>query len=259
MYSNWALSGVWARVERLSLGRERKRGPCMFICPLGDAPWTLLVQRMEIERALEEQVRGENSLEEGQRKGHDKTGESSTVHDVATERNGARPVRVTRITHNRSTSTCTAAASQMGAMQFEPSLPRFLQPSQSPLSTQAPCPVPVHATYSHERPFGQAQVLWWPWKSQNGSVVPRTVLLFIPGPCALLSPFLARPCFLSIDMRPLLVQATQGCSTSTFPFWTRSTTRPTLPRRHPSPSFPTRTWACPPTSAATARSPMPLP
>ena len=49
-------------------------------------------------------------------------------------------------------------------------------------------------------------------------------------------------------------QATQGYSISTFPSWTRSTTRPTLP----SPSSPTRTWACRPTSAASARSPTSL-
>ncbi|KAF8270146.1 hypothetical protein EI94DRAFT_1681141 [Lactarius quietus] len=68
-----------------------------------------------------------------------------------------------------------------------PSLPRFLQPSKSPLTTQTPGPVPVHATYSHQRPFGQAQVLWWPCAS------PRTVLLFIPGNPGLLDfyiPFL---------------------------------------------------------------------
>ncbi|KAH9059748.1 hypothetical protein EDB87DRAFT_1675003 [Lactarius vividus] len=71
----------------------------------------------------------------------------------------------------------------MGTTQFESSLPRFLQPSQSPLPTQAPG-LPVHATYSHGRPFGEAQVLWWPWapRSQGGPVAPHTVLLFIPGP-----------------------------------------------------------------------------
>ncbi|KAI9455146.1 hypothetical protein BJY52DRAFT_1213395 [Lactarius psammicola] len=81
----------------------------------------------------------------------------------------------------------------MGATQFEPTLPRFLQLSQSPLPTQASKPVPVHATYSHERPFGQAQVLWWPCSSHDGSVTPRTVLLFIPGNPGLLDfyvPFL---------------------------------------------------------------------
>ena len=83
-----------------------------------------------------------------------------------------------------------AIVSQMGATQFESPLPRFLQPWQSPLQTQAPGPIPVHAAYSHQRPFGQAQVLWWPCASQDSSLVPRTVLLFIPGPCTLLSPFL---------------------------------------------------------------------
>ncbi|KAH9023369.1 hypothetical protein EDB85DRAFT_1991162 [Lactarius pseudohatsudake] len=80
----------------------------------------------------------------------------------------------------------------MGATQLESSLPRFLQPSQSPLPTQPPGPVPVHATYNHGRPFGQAQVLWWPWtpKSQGGSVVPRTVLLFIPGNPGLLDVYI---------------------------------------------------------------------
>ncbi|KAI9443998.1 hypothetical protein H4582DRAFT_1918432 [Lactarius indigo] len=89
----------------------------------------------------------------------------------------------------------------MGAT-LESSLPSFLQPSQSPLPSQAPGPVPVHATYNHGRPFGQAQVLWWPWtpkdpKSQGASdsVVPgpRTVLVFIPGNPGLLDfyiPFL---------------------------------------------------------------------
>ncbi|KAH9039444.1 hypothetical protein EDB83DRAFT_2411710 [Lactarius deliciosus] len=80
----------------------------------------------------------------------------------------------------------------MGATQFESSLPRFLQPSQSPLPTQAPGPVPVHATYSHGRPFGQAQVLWWPCtpRSQGDSVIPRTVLLFIPGNPGLLDVYI---------------------------------------------------------------------
>jgi pimeloyl-ACP methyl ester carboxylesterase len=63
-------------------------------------------------------------------------------------------------------------------------VPRFLQPS--PLRTQSPVPVPVQTAYSHQRPFGQAQVLWWPCACP---VVPRTVLLFIPGPCIFLSPF----------------------------------------------------------------------
>jgi pimeloyl-ACP methyl ester carboxylesterase len=70
------------------------------------------------------------------------------------------------------------------------SLPRFLQPSQSFSPTQAPGPVHVHAVYSHKRPFGQSQVMWWPWRSQDGSATPRIVLLFIPGPRTLLSPFL---------------------------------------------------------------------
>jgi hypothetical protein len=61
-----------------------------------------------------------------------------------------------------------------------PPLPRFLQPSQSCSHTQALRP--IHATYSHQRPFGPAQVLWWPCTSQD----PRTVLLFIPGPRTLL-------------------------------------------------------------------------
>ncbi|KAH9005514.1 hypothetical protein EDB86DRAFT_3036780 [Lactarius hatsudake] len=80
----------------------------------------------------------------------------------------------------------------MGASTPSPSLPSFLQPSQSPLPTQAPGPVPVHATYSHGRPFGQAQVLWWPWipRSQGGSVIPRTVLLFIPGNPGLLDVYI---------------------------------------------------------------------
>jgi len=86
------------------------------------------------------------------------------------------------------------AVSQMEATEFEPTLPQFLQPWQSPSSTQAPTgPVPVHAVYSHKRPFGQAQVLWWPWTSQDASVLPRTVLLFIPGNPGLLDfyvPFL---------------------------------------------------------------------
>ncbi|KAN0134248.1 DUF2305 domain containing protein [Lactarius tabidus] len=75
-------------------------------------------------------------------------------------------------------------------MRSTPPLPRFLQPSQSPLDlTQTPRPVPVHATYNHQRPFGPAQVLWWPCNSQD----PRTVLLFIPGNPGLLDfyiPFL---------------------------------------------------------------------
>ncbi|KAN0132802.1 DUF2305 domain containing protein [Lactarius tabidus] len=81
-------------------------------------------------------------------------------------------------------------------MENSLSLPRFLQPSlQPPLPTQAPRPPPVHAVYSHEQPFGQSQVLWWPWRPQNGSVqvMPRTVLLFIPGNPGLLDfymPFL---------------------------------------------------------------------
>lgn len=77
--------------------------------------------------------------------------------------------------------------SQMGATQFEFSLPTFLQSWKSPLQTQATGPVPVHAAYSHQAPFGQAQVLWWPCTSQDTSLVPRTILLFVPGQCTLLS------------------------------------------------------------------------
>lgn len=64
-------------------------------------------------------------------------------------------------------------------------LPRFLKPSKSPQSYGTHALMPVHAVYDHKRPFGQAQVLWWPSGTHvcNSMVVPRTVLLFIPGAC----------------------------------------------------------------------------
>ncbi|KAI0298364.1 hypothetical protein B0F90DRAFT_1632849 [Multifurca ochricompacta] len=65
-------------------------------------------------------------------------------------------------------------------------LPRFLQPWELRSQSQrAYAPVPVHAVYTHKRPFGQAQVLWWPWRmrDEDGPETDRTrtVLLFIPG------------------------------------------------------------------------------
>ena len=63
------------------------------------------------------------------------------------------------------------------------SLPRFLKPCLSQRSTRVA--VPVHAVYAHKHPFGDAQVLWWPagTRACDGAseVVPRTILLFIPG------------------------------------------------------------------------------
>ena len=83
------------------------------------------------------------------------------------------------------------AALKMEHTQSELSLPKFLQPSLQPsLPTQTPRPVPLHAVYNHEQPLGISQVLWWPWRSLDGSVTPRTVLLFIPGACTPFSPFL---------------------------------------------------------------------
>jgi hypothetical protein len=66
-------------------------------------------------------------------------------------------------------------------------LPRFLKPWQSPQGFGAHASVPVHAVYEHKRPFGNAQVLWWPpaTRARDSAPVvpPRTVLLFIPGTC----------------------------------------------------------------------------
>lgn len=62
-------------------------------------------------------------------------------------------------------------------------LPQFLKPWQSPQRSGAHARVPLRAVYTHKQPFGQAQVLWWPQGTQalGSTVVPRTVLLFIPG------------------------------------------------------------------------------
>ena len=70
----------------------------------------------------------------------------------------------------------------VGSTPLKAPLPSFLQPRQLPHQQTHP-PVPVHATYTHKRPFGQAQVLWWPWPwgTPDRTVIPRTVLLFIPG------------------------------------------------------------------------------
>lgn len=74
------------------------------------------------------------------------------------------------------------------------SLPRFLKPVQPTQSSATQVSVPVHAVYSHKHPFGDAHVLWWPAQTQrvcdssNKTLpAPRTMLLFIPGTCALLS------------------------------------------------------------------------
>ncbi|KAI0265417.1 hypothetical protein BC834DRAFT_879350 [Gloeopeniophorella convolvens] len=67
-------------------------------------------------------------------------------------------------------------------------LPEFLQPWPTP---RRATPLPIDASYSHGKPFGQTQVLWWPWRTQGS--VPHTVLLFIPGNPGLLDfyvPFL---------------------------------------------------------------------
>ena len=68
------------------------------------------------------------------------------------------------------------------------SLPRFLKPVQSTQSTATQDSVPVHAVYTHKRPFGDAHVLWWPPRGpqvcgSSNKTVPtsRTILLFIPG------------------------------------------------------------------------------
>src|SRR5947208_6028691 len=65
-------------------------------------------------------------------------------------------------------------------------LPRFLKPSKLPQSYGTHALMPVHAVYDHKRPFGQAQVLWWPSRTHacDSMAVPRTVLLFIPGACS---------------------------------------------------------------------------
>src|SRR5712675_467299 len=64
-------------------------------------------------------------------------------------------------------------------------LPRFLRPCQSPQRSGTRAPAPVHALFTHRQPFGDAQVLWWPPTGTRGrdstAIVPRTVLLFIPG------------------------------------------------------------------------------
>jgi hypothetical protein len=61
------------------------------------------------------------------------------------------------------------------------SLPRFLKPVQSQCSASQ-ASVPVHATYTHKHPFGNAHVLWWPASGLNtADSSPRTILLFIPG------------------------------------------------------------------------------
>ena len=74
-------------------------------------------------------------------------------------------------------------------------LPRFLKPWKSPhwQGSCAHAPTPIHTVYDHQRPFGQAQVLWWPpgMRACDSAVVPRTILLFIPGTC----PSLARRAF----------------------------------------------------------------
>ena len=67
-------------------------------------------------------------------------------------------------------------------MPHKAPLPRFLRPWESSLQTHWHVPsVPVHAVYTHRRPFGQAQVLLWPCGTPDNTVIPRTVLLFIPG------------------------------------------------------------------------------
>ncbi|KAI0249305.1 hypothetical protein BJV78DRAFT_1129761 [Lactifluus subvellereus] len=76
-------------------------------------------------------------------------------------------------------------------MPLKAPLPRFLRPWEP--SQQTHVPVPVHAVYAHTRPFGQAQVLLWPCGTPDNTVIPRTVLLFIPGNPGLLDfyvPFL---------------------------------------------------------------------
>ncbi|KAH9995909.1 hypothetical protein BJV74DRAFT_300115 [Russula compacta] len=74
-------------------------------------------------------------------------------------------------------------------------LPPFLKSWQSPQRSGAHARVPLRAVYTHKQPFGQAQVLWWPhgMRALDSTVVPRTVLLFIPGNPGLLDmyvPFL---------------------------------------------------------------------
>ncbi|KAI0301380.1 hypothetical protein BC826DRAFT_949383 [Russula brevipes] len=75
-------------------------------------------------------------------------------------------------------------------------LPHFLKPRQSSKRSGVHTPpAPIHAVYTHKWPFGQAQVLWWPAATRGWgtTVVPRTVLLFIPGNPGLLDfyvPFL---------------------------------------------------------------------
>jgi hypothetical protein len=66
-------------------------------------------------------------------------------------------------------------------------LPRFLKPWKPPQGSRAHALTPIHTVYDHQRPFGQAQVLWWPpgMRACDSAVVPRTILLFIPGTCVL--------------------------------------------------------------------------
>jgi hypothetical protein len=63
------------------------------------------------------------------------------------------------------------------------SLPRFLRPCQPSECSATHAAVPVRAVYTHKHPFGNAQVLWWPAgpRARDSDVVPRTILLFIPG------------------------------------------------------------------------------
>ena len=79
--------------------------------------------------------------------------------------------------------TVRVGADPVSAESF---LPRFLKPCLAQRSATHVA-VPVHAAYTHKHPFGDAQVLWWPaqagTRARDGAseVVPRTILLFIPG------------------------------------------------------------------------------
>lgn len=119
------------------------------------------------------------------------------------------------------------------------SLPQFLKPVQLTQCSATQVSVPVHAVYTHSRPFGDAHVLWWPPQtrrrvcdsssSSSNKTVPtrRTILLFIPGNPGLLEFYVP---FLNAIYRSVNSDASSSSSSSSSssPSSTNNTTSVTI-------------------------------